>query len=99
MQCIYVGTGLRQKFSDVGNLSKRDADLFIKVCSHSFMSSVTGCFLPNNKEYVETVGIQYADIMKLSEFGLRFNDGAISLKVSISDEPRILISNHSLIMC
>lgn len=80
------------------NLSKRDAELFIKVCSHSFISSATNYFLPNEKEFLETVGIQYTDIMKLSELGLMFNDGTISLNISISNEPRILINNHSLFM-
>lgn len=56
------------------NLSKRDAELFIKVCSHSFISSATNYFLPNEDEFIEYVGIQYADIMKLSELGLIFND-------------------------
>lgn len=80
------------------NLSKRDAELFIKVCSHSFISSATNYFLPNEKEFLETVGIQYTDIMKLSELGLMFSDGTISLNISISNEPRILINNHSLFM-
>lgn len=82
----------------VRNLSKKDAELFIKICSHSFVSSGTNCFLPNEDEYLETVGITYADIMKLSEIGLMFNDGLISLSMSISSEPRILVNSHSLIM-
>lgn len=82
----------------VRNLSKKDAELFIKICSHSFVSSGTNCFLPNEDEYLETVGITYADIMKLSEIGLMFNDELISLSMSISSEPRILVNSHSLIM-
>ena len=82
----------------VRNLSKKDAELFIKICSHSFVPSGTNCFLPNEDEYLETVGITYADIMKLSEIGLMFNDGLISLSMSISSEPRILVNSHSLIM-
>ena len=82
----------------VRNLIKKDAELFIKICSHSFVSSGTNCFLPNEDEYLETVGITYADIMKLSEIGLMFNDGLISLSMSISSEPRILVNSHSLIM-
>lgn len=80
------------------NLSKRDAELFIKVCSHSFISSATNYFLPNEDEFIEYVGIQYADIMKLSELGLIFNDATITLNMDISNEPQILINNHSLIM-
>ena len=80
------------------NLSKRDAELFIKVCSHSFISSATNYFLPNEDEFIEYVGIQYADIMKLSELGLIFNDATITLNMDISNEPQILINSHSLIM-
>ena len=80
------------------NLSKRDAELFIKVCSHSFISSATNYFLPNEDEFIEYVGIQYADIMNLSELGLIFNDATITLNMDISNEPQILINNHSLIM-
>lgn len=80
------------------NLGKQDAELFIKICSHSFISSATNYFLPKEKEFLETVGIQYADIMKLSELGLVFNDAIISLNINISNEPRILVNNHSLIM-
>lgn len=80
------------------NLSKRDAELFIKVCSHSFMSSTTNIYLPNEDEYIESVGIQYIDIMKLSELGLIFNDATITLNINLSNEPHILINNHSLIM-
>lgn len=80
------------------NLSKKNAELFIKICSHSFCSNGTNYFLPNEDEYLKSVGIAYSDIMKLNEFGLMFNDGLISLNMSISNEPRILISSHSLLM-
>ncbi len=80
------------------NLSKRDAELFIKVCSHSFMSSVTNIYLPNEDEYIESVGIQYTDIMKLSELGLIFNDATITLNINLSTQPLILVNTHDLIM-
>lgn len=80
------------------NLSKRDAELFIKVCSHSFISSATNYFLPNEDEFLERVGIQYTDIMKLSELGLIFNNATITLDVNISDTPIILVNNNTLIM-
>ena len=80
------------------NLSKRDAELFIKVCSHSFMSSATNIYLPNEDEYIKSVGIQYTDIMKLSELGLIFNDATITLNINLSNEPLVLVNTHDLIM-
>ncbi len=80
------------------NLSKRDAELFIKVCSHSFMSGATNIYLPNEDEYIESVGIQYTDIMKLSELGLIFNDATITLKINLSNQPLVLVNTHDLIM-
>ena len=80
------------------NLSKKDAELFIKMCSHSFIADATNCFLPNEEEFIKTVGIQYEDIMKLSELGLMFNDGTISLNFDIGKKPVLLVHNKKLIM-
>ena len=80
------------------NLNKRDAELFIKVCSHSFMSNIANCSLPNEDEFLEDAGIRYIDIMKLSELGLIFKDSAITLNICINDKPRILLENNDLIM-
>ena len=80
------------------NLSKKDAELFIKMCSHSFMSSTTNYFFPVEDEFMQAVGIQYEDIMKLSELGLMFNTGTISLNFDIDKEPVLLVHNKKLIM-
>ncbi len=80
------------------NMSKRDAELFIKVCSHSFSSNSMNYFLPNEDEFLEEVGIQYTDIMKLSELGLMFNDATITLNMNIGNEPKLLINSNSLIL-
>lgn len=80
------------------NMCKRDAELFIKICSHSFASNPENYFLPNEDDFLEAVGVAYIDIMKLSELGLIFNDGMITLNMTIDNEPRILINNTSLIM-
>lgn len=80
------------------NLSRKDAELFIKVCSHSFMSSATNIFFPNEIQFMEAVDIQYTDIMKLSELGLIFNDASINLEFNINGKPNILLSNDNLIM-
>lgn len=79
-------------------MSKRDAELFIKICSHSFTAGAQKYFLPNENEFLEEVGIQYTDIMKLSELGLMFNDGTITLNMNIGNDPRPLINSNSLIM-
>lgn len=80
------------------NLSKKDAELFIKICSHSFVINGSNYFLPNEDEYLKFAGIIYENIMKLNELGLMFSDGLISLDLSISNEPQILMINHDLIM-
>ena len=80
------------------NLSKQDAELFIKVCSHSFVSSADNIWLPNEDEYIDSVGIKYTDIMRLSELGLIFNDATITLNFNCSNNPRILVYTHELIM-
>lgn len=80
------------------NLSKKDAELFVKICSHSFAMNESVYFLPNENEYLKCAGITYANIMKLNELGLMFNNGFISFDLSISNEPQILMINHDLIM-
>lgn len=91
-------TFLLRTIDIVRNLSKRDAELFIRICSHSFMASSSNYFLPNEKEFLESVGIKYIDIMKLSELGLLFNDATIIFNISISNKPKLLINSNSLIM-
>lgn len=80
------------------NISKRDAELFVKVCSCSFSMGNNHVFLPNNDAYIDGHDIKYIDIMKLNEHGLIFNDGTIGYTVSITKEPRILFINNNLIM-
>lgn len=80
------------------SLNKRNAELFLKICSHSFISGVRNCFLPNEDEYLEHVGITYEDIMKLNELGLMHKDAFISLDISICNEPLVLIVNRGLVM-
>lgn len=80
------------------NLSKKDAELFIKICSHSFVINGSNYFLPHEGEYLEFAGITYENIMKLNELGLMFNNGLISFELSISNTPQTLIVNHGLVM-
>ena len=80
------------------NMSKKDAELFALVCSHSFADGNDRVFLPNSKRYLEKCKIQYIDIMRLNEHGLMFNDATISLNIEISKDPIIFLENNELIM-
>lgn len=80
------------------NISKKDAEKFTKILSHSISAVSEGLFLPHNDKYLDKCNISYSDIMKLSELGLLFNNSSISLRLSICTEPRILFTNNELIM-
>lgn len=81
------------------NIGKKEAELFVKVCAHSFMLPGSGTiFLPNNDKYLKKYGIQYTDIMKLNEQGLIFNDGTIGSNYNINKSPQIIFTTRDLIM-
>lgn len=80
------------------NISRNDAELFVKLCSHSFGLCDQRLFLPRYDDYLDKRGIQYSDIMKLNEYGLIFNNGTISLNLTINKEPQILFINNELLM-
>ncbi len=80
------------------NLSRRDAELFVKICEHSFMVGEPGAFLPNEEEYFEQFDIKYTDIMRMSELGLMFNDANISLNFDNEDDSNILFINNGLLL-
>jgi len=77
------------------NLGKKDAELFEKICSHSIHSGNNN-FIPNYHEYLEYCGIQYLDIMKLSEQGLLYNDPFLVLPISTSKKSQIICLNNEL---
>lgn len=80
------------------NISKKDTDLFVKLCSHSFSNGNQSLFLPRYDDYLNKRNILYSDIMKLSEQGLIFNNGTISLNITINNESKILFNNNGLVM-
>ncbi|WP_282003145.1 DUF2806 domain-containing protein [Veillonella denticariosi] len=80
------------------NLSKKDAELFSLVCSHSVMTRGESYFLPHYDTYLKKHNIYYADIMKLNEQGLIFNDGTIGVSISITHDFNALFWNNELIM-
>lgn len=80
------------------NMSKKDAELFVRICSHSFTSGEKKIFLPNNNDYLEKCGIEYSDIMKMNEQDLIFSDSVITLSLNISKNESHLFTNRELVM-
>ena len=80
------------------NLSKKDAELFQRVCSCSFCNANQIPILPRYDDYLEKYNIAYSDILKLSEQGLIFNDGTIGQSVNITEESKILFWDTETVM-
>ncbi len=80
------------------NISQKDADLFLKIYSHSFRTMANDIFLPNNDDYLNTCNIQFIDVMRLSEQGLIFSDSTLSFNFPLTKEPKLLFKNSNLIM-
>ncbi len=79
------------------NLSKSDATLFEKICTHAIYSEGR-YFLPRYDKYLNNADISYSEIMQLSELGLIYNAGTIVLKVKPQDGINILLSNNNLLL-
>lgn len=80
------------------NLSKKDAELFQRVCSYSFCNANQIPILPRYDDYLEKYNIAYSDILKLSEQGLIFNDGTIVQSVNITEESKLLFWDTETVM-
>jgi hypothetical protein len=79
------------------NLRKKDAELFERICAHSICSG-DKLFLPYYNDYLYRCGIQYSDIMQLSEQDLIYNDSMLVLKIRTSNEIDVAFSNKNLLM-
>lgn len=79
------------------NISKKDAELFTKVCAYSFVLGNT-LYLPREDEFHNAYDILYTDVMKLNELGLMFNDGTIRTEISVDAIPKVLVVNNELLM-
>lgn len=79
------------------NIGKQEAELFSDVLSYCI---VNGCdiLLPNYDTYLERCGINYSQVMRLSELGLIYNDATIVLNTPISQEEKILFLNGNYII-
>lgn len=80
------------------NMRKCDVELFTTLCRHSFSCTDNKLFLPNYHDYMEAVGIEYSDVMKLSEIGLIFDNGMLALNFKLPNEPAILSVNRELVL-
>lgn len=80
------------------NMRKADAELFVKICRHSFNSGSGKIFLPNYDNYLDSCEIAYSDVMRLNEMGLIFNDALITLNFDITPNPEIIFINGNLMM-
>ena len=80
------------------NMRKCDVELFTNICKHSFDCSDNKLFLPNYKEYMDAVGVSYSDVMKLSEIGLIFDNGMLTMNFDLPEEPAILSVNRDLVL-
>ena len=80
------------------NMSKQDAELFMKIRKHCIQSSPRALYLPNYKDYLDKCGITYSEILRLDEIGLLNSSGFISLNLNIPNDHPAAIINQGLIM-
>ena len=80
------------------NLSKKDAELFEVICSHSFYNKSQRPVLPRYDGYLEKYNILYMDIMKLKEQGLIYSESTIGQKLHITGERELLFWNNKTVM-
>lgn len=75
-------------------LSKKDAELFEKVCSVSLDIS-NQVLLPNFKQYLDEFGISYDDILRLNELNLINSNGMLSLSLKVPPQKAELCRGNS----
>lgn len=80
------------------NMSKKDAELFEVICSHSFKNKSQRPVLPRYDGYLEKYNILYMDIMKLNEQGLIYSESTLGQKIHISGERKILFWDNNTVI-
>lgn len=80
------------------NMRKCDVELFTTLCRYSFDCADKKLFLPNYRDYMESVGIEYSDVMKLGEMGLIFDNGMLTMNFNLPSAPAILSVNRELVL-
>ncbi len=79
------------------NFGKDDAVLFEKICAHAICYG-NMCFIPNYEEYFDESGVDYSEIMHLSELGVIYDNGMISLCFDDQKEEELPVHNGHLMM-
>ena len=74
------------------NMSKKDAELFMKVMPFIINNS----YIPNSTELLAKYGISYDDILKLDECGLINSSGMVSSHFNINSDNNILFNNENI---
>ena len=80
------------------NMRKCDVELFAHICKYSFELNDHNLFLPHYQGYMDASGIAYSDVMKLSEFGLIFDNAMLRMEFELPEEPAILSVNKDLVL-
>ena len=73
-------------------------ELFTHICKYSFELNDHNLFLPHYQGYMDAGGIAYSDVMKLSEFGLIFDNAMLRMEFELPEEPAILSVNKELVL-
>lgn len=79
------------------NLSRQEAELFGKICSHCICRGKQS-FLPHYDKYLEACQITFEEILSLSELGLISSDSRLVLKMPVDMTPRFLFDNRELLI-
>lgn len=79
------------------NMSKKDAEMFNKICSFSVITG-NGIFVPNISTYLEKCKITYSELMYLDELGLINYSEFIECTIRVSDGGVTMFYNNDLIV-
>lgn len=74
----------------VKNLSKKDAECFLKIIP-LVMTSGRGYFISSDKNARKTANVTDEDILALDECGLIYSDGTITMEYNVSKNQKIMI--------
>ncbi len=77
------------------NLSKEEAILFSKICPYIISDE----FLPNDDAYIESIGLNYSNIVLLDECGLINSSGLITKNMEIKPINSLVFKNDQLVLC
>ncbi len=79
------------------NLSKAEAVLFQKICTHSIIID-NKVFLPHYDDYMKCADISFDEILKLSDCGLINGDSFLVLQIPLGADLQIILNNEHFVM-